>query len=258
MPRPSIDKELALLRKDLRAHGSPERAAFDRRYLKSDLRFYGVTLPRLRAVAATYARERGEMTRADLRALAEAAYATREHDLRSVAIALLARHRKVLEQSDLAWLIDLVRGSNTWAHVDWLAVTVIGDVIVRAKAPARRIERWAKDESFWVRRTALLAQLDGLKREAGDFELFGRVAAALAEEREFFIRKAIGWVLRETSKRRPELTYRFLAANRERVSRLTLQEGARYLPARQRLALGLAGYPAWKRREAMRIRAAAR
>ena len=61
----------------------------------------------------------------------------------------------------------------------------------------------------------------------------------MLDEREFFIRKAIGWVLREVSKKRPELTYAFLERHRDRVSRLSLQEGAKYLPAPQRKALGL-------------------
>jgi 3-methyladenine DNA glycosylase AlkD len=59
-------------------------------------------------------------------------------------------------------------------------------------------------------------------------------------EREFFIRKALGWVLRETSKLRPELSYRFLAKNRDRVSGLTLREGAKHLPQKMRASLGLA------------------
>ena len=248
---------IAGIRRRLRAAGSAERAAFDKVYLKSDLRFYGVALPEIHRIGSEVARQHGAMTRAQLRALAGRAYATREHDVRTVAIALLARQRRDLSEADLPWLIDLVRRSNTWAHVDWLAVTVIGDVIARSKAPGRWIRAWAKDESFWVRRTAILAQLDELKRERGDFELFASVAAGLLDEREFFIRKAIGWVLREVSKKRPALTYRFLAANRERVSRLTLQEGAKYLPAAKRRALGLPPDAAWKARE-VRRKAAAR
>jgi len=61
----------------------------------------------------------------------------------------------------------------------------------------------------------------------------------MLEEREFFIRKAIGWVLREVSKKRPALSFGFLREHRDRVSRLTLQEGAKYLSPARRRALGL-------------------
>ena len=56
----------------------------------------------------------------------------------------------------------------------------------------------------------------------------------MLDEREFFIRKAIGWVLREVSKTRPDLTYAFLRKHRDRVSRLSLLEGAKYLPTPKR------------------------
>jgi 3-methyladenine DNA glycosylase AlkD len=98
-----------------------------------------------------------------------------------------------------------------------------------------------------VRRTALLAQERELKKGRGDFELFARVAAPMLEEREFFIRKAIGWVLRETGKMRPQLAHRFLAKHLDRVSGLTLREGAKYLPAEMRASLGLGAKARGKR-----------
>jgi 3-methyladenine DNA glycosylase AlkD len=71
-------------------------------------------------------------------------------------------------------------------------------------------------------------------------------------EREFFIRKAIGWILREVSKKRPELVFEFLHEHRERVSGLTLSEGAKYLPPAQRRLLRLPPKAAWARREKKR------
>ena len=71
----------------------------------------------------------------------------------------------------------------------------------------------------------------------------------MVQEGEFFIRKAIGWVLREVSKKRPALTYAFLSAHIDRVSGLTLREGAKYLPAEQREEL-MARYGARSKRRA--------
>jgi 3-methyladenine DNA glycosylase AlkD len=73
-------------------------------------------------------------------------------------------------------------------------------------------------------------------------------------EREFFIRKAIGWVLREVSKKRPKLAYEFLREHRDEVSGLTLSEGAKYLPPAQRRALRLAEKAAWVLREKKRAK----
>jgi len=223
----------------LKAAGSPERARWDKAYLKSDLTFYGVTLPKLHRVAREYARKHPDLDRRQLRVIALGAYATRKHDLRSAAIALLDRRRASLEERDLPWLLDIVDASNTWAHVDWLAVGVIGDVVGRYPASLRWLPKWAKQKNFWVRRTALLAQHDQLKGGEGDWMLFTRLADTMLDEREFFIRKAIGWVLRETSKKRPKIVYDYLRPRRERVSGLTLREGAKYLSDTQRRSMGL-------------------
>jgi len=247
---PATKSELRTLDRRLRAAGSPERARFDKAYLKSDLRFYGVTLPEIHRVAREYAREHPDQGRTTLRAIALGAYGTDTHDLRTVAIALLDRRRAVLEERDLPWLIDLVDASNTWAHVDWLAIGVIGDVVGRHPASRRWLPRWARQKNFWVRRTALLAQHDQLKSGKGDWPLFTRLADEMLDEREFFIRKAIGWVLRETSKKRPKIAYDYLRKRRERVSGLTLREGAKYLSDAQRRALGL---EPWRDREGKRF-----
>jgi 3-methyladenine DNA glycosylase AlkD len=239
----------AFFQKRFREVGTPARAKQERAYLKSDLRFYGASVPEIRRASADFARAHPELSHAELRAIVSALYATDWHDLRSVSIALLGRYEGLLRESDLPWLAGLVRSSNTWAHVDWLAADIIGGVVERNPASLKWLPSWAKDESFWVRRTALLAQLRVLSRGAGDFDLFARLAAGMLEEREFFIRKAIGWILREVSKRRPKLVYRFLREHRDAVSSLSLQEGAKYLPARMRTGLGLPAKAAWQLRD---------
>ncbi len=82
-----------------------------------------------------------------------------------------------------------------------------------------------------------------LRRGEGDFERFGRYADQMLEEKEFFIRKAIGWVLRETAKRRPELVADWLAPRVHRASGVTMREAVKPLPAEVRERL-LAGYRA--------------
>ncbi len=234
------------LDRQLRAAGTPARARSDQAYLKSDLVFYGVTIPDIRRITIAYAKAHPELERRELRELAMAAYKTGVHDHRSIAIGLLERKRGALEERDLPWLLDLIDLSNTWAHVDWLAIEVIGDLVARYPASVRWLPKWAKQKNFWIRRTALLAQHDTLKRGEGDWELFTRLAASMLHEKEFFIRKAIGWVLREVSKKRPKLVYEFLHEHREEASGLTMREGAKYLSDAQRKKLGL---EPWRDRE---------
>jgi 3-methyladenine DNA glycosylase AlkD len=242
----------------LRRAGSAARAIGEKAYLKSDLRFWGTSQDSIRAAVREYCDAHPDLTRADLRAIAETLYATDVHELRAAAIGVLERERERLDGRDMPWLVALVRKSRSWAYVDWIAPKVIGDVIARDPRTRKRLAVWAKDEDFWVRRTALLAEHDALRAGGGDFAFWSSLAASMLDEREFFIRKAIGWVLREVSKKRPELTYAFLRTHRDRVSRLSLLEGARYLPATRRKALGLPEEAAWVGQEAKRKAAARR
>jgi 3-methyladenine DNA glycosylase AlkD len=219
--------------------GTPARAKREQAYLKSDLRFYGASVPQIRRAGADFARAHPDLSRAELRAIVDALYASRWHEYRSVSIALLGRNRGLLRPTDLPWLGGLVRRSNTWAHVDWLAADVIGGVLEQYPAAVKRLSVWAKDGNLWVRRSVLIAQIRVVEHGAVDFELFAEFAAGMLAEQEFSIRKAIGWALRDVSRRRPELVYGFLRAHRGQMSPLTLREGGKYLPSAMRSKLGL-------------------
>ena len=242
----------------LRRAGSPARAVGEKAYLKSDLRFWGTSQESIRAAVRYYCDAHPDMTRSDLRAIAETLYTTDVHELRAAAIGVLEHERETLVERDLPWLIAIVRKSKSWAYVDWIAPKVIGDIIARDPRARKRLVAWSHDKNFWVRRAALLAEHDALRAGGGDFALWSRLAASMLDEREFFIRKAIGWVLREVSKKRPKLVYEFLRKHRDRVSRLSLLEGAKYLPAPNRKALGLPAEAAWAARDAGRAKSARR
>jgi len=219
------------------ATGNPERARHEKAYLKSDLSFLGVALPEIRRTARTYRHEHAELTRDELLFLVQELWRPRYHELRSLAIALLELYSDKLRASDMARVEQLLRDSNGWAHVDWLSIRVAGALVERWVGAERRLSRWARDENFWIRRAAMLSLLIPLRRGEGNFELFAGFASAMIEEREFFIRKAIGWVLRDVGKKRSRSTHAFLREHIDRVSGLTLREGVKYLPERQRLAL---------------------
>ena len=100
-----------------------------------------------------------------------------------------------------------------------------------------QLDRWAEDDDFWLRRSALLALLEALRRGGGDFPRFSRYADLMLEEKEFFIRKAIGWVLRDTARKRPDMVYEWLLPRAARASGVTLREAVKPLTDQQRGAV---------------------
>jgi len=225
----------------LRRSGDPARGAGARRYLKIDLECLGCGAAAIRSAIADLLRAEPDLDRTRLVALVRALWARAVWDVRAAAMVLLERRADLLGPGDLALLERLIRDSDTWALVDGLAVHAVGPLVARHPSLERTLDRWVRDDDFWVRRAALLAHLVPLRRGGGDFERFARRADALLEEREFFIRKAIGWVLREVGKKRPELVVAWLGPRLDRAAGLTVREAVRWLPPRdrQRLLAGL-------------------
>lgn len=154
-----------------------------------------------------------------------------------MCVELLACYGMRLEARDGALLERLLRESRTWALVDPLAISVAGPLSERHPEAVGVLHRWAADGDFWLRRAALLSLLPELRRGAGDWDRFGGFADPMLDEREFFVRKAIGWVLRDTARRRPDLVYEWLLPRAHRASGVTLREAVKALSERQRAAV---------------------
>ncbi|UZD61890.1 DNA alkylation repair protein [Brevibacterium sp. JSBI002] len=102
---------------------------------------------------------------------------------------VLIQSKDRLGGGDADFIGGLLREAMTWALVDPLAGDLIGPFSERDAAFDPVLERWASDEDFWIRRSALLAHLVPLRHGRGDFDRFSRFADAMLEEKEFFVRK---------------------------------------------------------------------
>jgi 3-methyladenine DNA glycosylase AlkD len=131
----------------------------------------------------------------------------------------------------------MIRESHTWAYVDALAIKVIGDLVVRHPPLATTLDTWSADANFWIRRTALLALIPGIRAGTGDLTRLAKYGDALIEEKEFFIRKALGWVLRELAKKDPAWVTAWVRDRTDRISGVTIREAVRHLPEQDRALL---------------------
>ena len=194
-------------------------------------------MPGIRKVAKQWLAEQGEPGREDVLGVVEALWRRPVHECRMAAVELLDLRSELLRPGDVALLERLLRESRTWALVDGLAASVAGPLVEHNPELGATLDRWAADDDFWIRRSALLALLLPLRRGAGDFERLARYADAMLEEREFFIRKAIGWVLRETGRKQPDRVYEWLLPRAARASGVTVREAVKYLSLEQRDAI---------------------
>ena len=210
-----------------------ERAGRAKRYLRSDLDFLGVSVPDIRSAVTRTARSAPDPGRAGALAWARTLWSQPVHERRTAAIEVLRRYIRSLEPADLALVEAWIREAHGWAYVDPLAGDIAGPIVLRHQDAWPLIDTWAGDADFWVRRSALLTLLPGIRKGQPDRERFERYATPMLAEKEFFVRKAIGWVLRETAKKDPAYVIAWTREHLDLMSGVTFREAVRRLPPEQ-------------------------
>jgi 3-methyladenine DNA glycosylase AlkD len=215
---------IAKLRKEMAAAADPAAAIGMQAYMKSTMPYYGLKLPSVRAICRNVF-DGEQMTCDQWRAtILELWRGARRREERYAAHFLLAmqRHQDCLTPDDVPMLEEMVVTGAWWDHVDALA-TVFGDLLRRNPKRMRPLMRmWSADSNMWKRRVSIICQLK-FKRETDLDLLYANIAPNLAD-REFFIRKAIGWALRQYAWTDPREVARYVRANESRLSGLSRRE----------------------------------
>ncbi|EWT02045.1 DNA alkylation repair protein [Intrasporangium oryzae NRRL B-24470] len=210
----------------------PERAAGQQRYMKSAMPYFGLTSPAFRAVVGPILRDPAYRLRSRDAWLAtiEAIWRGATHREQWYAALALARHRpyRAWVDSDAMPLWErLIREGAWWDVVDDIATHLVRDTVLAAPAvEAPRMREWARSDSLWVRRAAILCQVG--TRERLDQELLTDVIEPTIGDPDFFARKAIGWALRDHARSDPEWVRRFVAGHPD-LSGLSRREALKHL-----------------------------
>lgn len=220
------------IRVALRSGANAERAIGQQRYMKSEMPFLGLTSPErhglLRPLLADPAlriesRSTWERSIRDLWDRAE----VRED--RYAALALI-RHRayRSWRDPDVMPLVQhLIVTGAWWDYVDEVG-NVVGEVLVLdPEGEGLRMRAWAEHEDMWLRRSAIISQLR--HKDNTDTTLLEDVIEPNLDDREFFVRKAIGWALRQYARTDPEWVRAFVGAHGQRLSGLSRREALKHL-----------------------------
>jgi 3-methyladenine DNA glycosylase AlkD len=173
--------------------------------------------------------------------LAVARHLWREADHREEWFAAIdwtgIRAARVWQQPDVLPLYEeMITSSSWWDTVDTIAVHRVGTLLQNDPKKLKPIIlRWAKDEHLWKRRTAILSQL-AFKKEA-DLELLFATMLPSLERKEFWLRKAIGWALREHARSHEAEVLAFVKQHKDVLSGLTKREALKHSPEKVRVAL---------------------
>lgn len=226
------DKELVeAVRGGLVAAADADRAPAMQAYMKSAMPFHGVPAPVARRVfrAALQAHPVGDReTWADtVRELWDGA-THREERYAALTLARARRYREYLDPAALPLLEHLVVTGAWWDLVDDVASHLVGTVLLSHPAETAPVVRsWATSDDRWLRRTAVICQLGA--KERTDVALLTAAIEANLDDPDFFLRKAIGWALRQHARVDPEWVRSFVAERSDRLSPLSRREALRHL-----------------------------
>ncbi|MEP0813062.1 MAG: DNA alkylation repair protein [bacterium] len=232
------DKRTAELHRKMKSAGDPADAAAQKAYHKSPLKFHGLKADVQRAILREVFPKKPAIPRAELEPVIRELWTSDWFDERIAALSLLDRIAGELEVGDLPWIKEMASLCDGWALLDTLAFTALGPMGMRLGEPVYRVVRkWSDDDWMWTRRAAILIHALPARRGMLNHEYSWPTWEERLFEKEFFIRKAIGWALRESCKHYPREVCDFLLRVGDRASGLTRREGARTLPEKMRIRI---------------------
>ena len=224
---PLISEARAALRK----LADPEKAPIIQAYMKSAMPCLGVQVPVHRAASRKVFARHPLKTREAWRDTVLALWRQAEYrEERHVAINLAGHpvYRPYRTMRSLPMFREMIVSGAWWDYVDTIAVGQLVDLLrASPRAMAKQMRAWSRSRDLWKRRSAIICQIK--QKGESDLDLLYDVIEPAMDESEFFLRKAIGWALREHAKTDPDEVIRYVRQNKDRLSPLSKREAVRRL-----------------------------
>lgn len=217
------------LRTALETAADPAKAQPMADYMKGHFVYLGVAAGDRRQATKAVISAARRMTPDDLIDLARRCWAEPEREFHYLGMEVLRAGADNLRMGDLGAVRELIVATPWWDTVDSLAAWTVGPLVRNHPDLGLEMDMWIESEDIWIARTAILHQL-GYKDQTNTSRLFG-YAEQRAEDKEFFIRKAIGWALRQYARVDPDAVRAFVHAHEDSLSGLTKREALRHLTA---------------------------
>jgi 3-methyladenine DNA glycosylase AlkD len=208
----------------LRENRNEENRDAMENYMRNQFAFFGIKTPERTALLRDFLKKNGKPPVEDMTAIVRSLWSEPQRECRYAALSLLDKQAKYLSREHLPLLEEMILSESWWDTIDHIAPHLAGRIHDKEGADDY-LEKWIRSENFWLNRTAILHQLR-YKEKTDENRLF-RYILMHNESKEFFIRKAIGWALREYSKTNPKAVKEFI--EREEISTLSKREGLKHI-----------------------------
>jgi 3-methyladenine DNA glycosylase AlkD len=198
------------------------RAAPMAKYMRDQFPFLGITAPQRDTLLKPIIKGWKPADQSELSEVALLLWAYPEREYQYAASRIVTKYAGKVEPIILATIVKCAQDRSWWDTVDELA-RAVGSVVFAHPHTVKTVEPWVTNEDFWLARLAILHQL-GYGTDT-DLDRLSRLCLARAHDPEFFIRKGIGWALRDASYTHPQWVGLFIESHADQLSPLTRKEG---------------------------------
>lgn len=224
----AMDALVEYVRAELISRADPAKAPQMAAYLKTDMPFYGVQTPARREIAREMKRKFVPRSAGEYCTMVETLWALPHREEKYLAIGLAGAHPGFITFEQIGLYQKLIVEGAWWDFVDTVASGLVGRVLLKERQVTRPVlDEWIDGDDMWLRRTAIISQLE--HKDATDAAMLFEYCSRRAFEKEFFIRKAIGWALRQFARTDPTAVTAFLLEHRDELSGLSFREAAKHL-----------------------------
>ncbi|XP_078376493.1 uncharacterized protein LOC144659838 [Oculina patagonica] len=214
--------------RELRKNADPKRSPPMKKYMRDKFDFFGLSSPLRKSVCKEFLQQK--LNSDDTRKFVVLLWAKPEREFQYFAIDYLEKNMDTAAEfeANMQCMKDLITTKSWWDTVDALANKMVGRLVKQHRDEGKSVmEEWVNHENMWLRRTALLHQLS-YKQET-DEEMLFRFCSLRSDEEEFFIRKAIGWALRQYAWTHGPSVKKYLRKHKKELSNLSFKEAAKHL-----------------------------
>jgi len=187
------------LQQEFSLNSNKEIAIAQKQYMKNKFEFYGIKSPLRRELQKAFLVQKYLPEKKELEFIVKELWLKPERELQYFTQELVKKYTKQSEKEDINLFEFMIINKSWWDSIDFIAVNLLGSYFKEYPEQIERyVEKWLKSNNIWLQRCAVLFQLK--YRQELNTELLSGIINSLLGSNEFFINKAIGWVLREYGK----------------------------------------------------------
>jgi 3-methyladenine DNA glycosylase AlkD len=205
-----------------KSNANPEEAVFMKKYMRNQFEYFGIKSQKREELFKIFLKGHGLPELENFDAYIRYLWKKPERDFQYVGMFIVDKSIKEADKNIIVLLEFMITEKSWWDTVDYIAARPVGNYFIKFTEQIKPVtERWVTSGYLWLQRSALLFQLKYKKNT--DEGLLYNYIERLADHKDFFIRKAIGWTLREYSKTNPKSVEKFIKSHT--LSALSVKEG---------------------------------